>query len=566
MTDSVTPTLTQALTQALTHGRAAEARGDMESAWRAYDEGGHLDEAVRVLLGLHHLLVAGELIVTRLLQRPQPLLDNEHAWGIRAAQLLEQGRAFARAAELLVWLGASAQARSLVEQLLQAGLLIEAAACLVHLGEPGRALELLGHTPRGHVDYSRACQETARALARGALITMELDRFLADFIRKGPDDDEQAEALYAIAAAFSREDMAENALECRMRIEARRPGFRDVAARACALEAGERTEVAAFARVLEEDARFAGLGPPGARRPMKPGPTTMLQHPADNVAAAAASTVDPFAPGVVVLERYRLEEIIGHGGMSVVYRATDLELNDLVALKLFTQATNEDALARFKQEVLVARQLHHRNIVRVHDIGTAFGARFLTMELLRGEDLHTKMTRGVSLRDGIDLLIQACAGLEAAHHSGVIHRDIKPENLFVTDENVVKVTDFGIAKQVRQRGLTLAGMIIGTPEYLAPEQANGHMEVTPRADLYSMGIILYCLATLSLPFRHAELVPLLMMHVNDKPEPPHMRNPLVPPQVDALIMQLLEKDPALRPPSARALGERLLDLRLKGAV
>jgi serine/threonine protein kinase len=275
---------------------------------------------------------------------------------------------------------------------------------------------------------------------------------------------------------------------------------------------------------------------------------------------------ESFAPGVVLAKRYRLEELIGRGGMSLVYRAMDLELQDSVALKIFTQPTNEDALARFKQEVLLARQLIHRNVVRVYDLGTALGARFLTMELLVGQDLHTKMSHGLSLREGVDLLIQACAGLEAAHASGVIHRDVKPENLFVTRENVVKVTDFGIAKQSSQRGLTVAGMVVGTPEYMAPEQAHGHMEVTPQADLYSLGIILYYLTTGTLPFRHAELVPLLMMHVTQAPEAPRKLNPSLPVDVESLVLQLLEKEASRRPASARVVGERLIDLRLRGVV
>ncbi|OGQ20093.1 MAG: hypothetical protein A2138_24110, partial [Deltaproteobacteria bacterium RBG_16_71_12] len=286
----------------------------------------------------------------------------------------------------------------------------------------------------------------------------------------------------------------------------------------------------------------------------------------DPAAEAAVAIAESFAPGVVLAKRYRLDELIGRGGMSLVYRATDLELQDTVALKIFTQPTNEDALARFKQEVLLARQLIHRHVVRVYDIGTALGARFLTMELLLGEDMHTKLTQGLSLRDGIDYLTQACAGLEAAHQVGVIHRDIKPENLFVTRENVVKVTDFGIAKATFQKGLTVAGMVVGTPEYMAPEQAHGHMEVTPRADLYSIGVILYFLCTRTLPFRHSELVPLLLMHVNDPPELPRLRNPALHADVEQLVLELLAKDPAARPPSARALGERLIELRLRCVV
>ncbi|MCC7112067.1 MAG: serine/threonine protein kinase [Deltaproteobacteria bacterium] len=544
--------------------RELERAGDLEGAFALYASAGLLEDAVRMLVERHRYVDAADLILATVTRRPRPLSEADRAWALRCATLLEQGGAALRAAEVLAWIGASAEGEAMAQRLLEAGQVFAAGSCLVRMGDPSRGIELVtSATPRGDARYSAACVDVARGLSRGAAMTMEIDRWLADFIRRGPEDEEEAEALYAIAAAFAREGLPENAVECLQRIEARSPGFRDAAVQAQRLEAGVRGAVQDFARVLEEDARFQGVSLPVPQRPVPVGsPTLITRDPAVEAVAIAES----FAPGVVLAKRYRLEELIGRGGMSLVYRATDLELQDTVALKIFTQPTNEDALARFKQEVLLARQLIHRNVVRVYDIGTALGARFLTMELLLGEDLHTKLTHGLSLRDGIDLLTQACAGLEAAHQVGVIHRDIKPENLFVTRENVVKVTDFGIAKATFQKGLTVAGMVVGTPEYMAPEQAHGHMEVTPRADLYSIGVILYFLCTRTLPFRHSELVPLLMMHVNDPPEPPRLRNPALHADVEQLVLELLAKDPAARPPSARALGERFIELRLRGVV
>jgi serine/threonine protein kinase len=237
-----------------------------------------------------------------------------------------------------------------------------------------------------------------------------------------------------------------------------------------------------------------------------------------------------------------------------------------VAFKLFTQPTNEEAIERFRQEIKLARQLIHDNIIRVYDLGTTLGARFLTMELLVGEDLHAKMSRGLSIREGCALLASACDGLEVAHRIGIVHRDIKPENLFVTSDGVMKVMDFGIAKQMRKQGLTIAGMVVGTPEYMAPEQAHGHMAVTPSADLYSIGVILYALATGQLPFRHTELLPLLLMHINEAPIPPRHLNPGCPGQVEQLILELLSKTAEQRPPSAAAVAARLRRLRSDGVI
>jgi serine/threonine-protein kinase len=202
----------------------------------------------------------------------------------------------------------------------------------------------------------------------------------------------------------------------------------------------------------------------------------------------------------------------------------------------------------------------------MYDMGHAGDARFLTMELLVGEDMHSKMVRGLPMREGCLLLAQACAGLEAAHLLGVVHRDIKPENLFVTANNVLKVMDFGIAKHTKNTGLTLAGMVVGTPEYMAPEQAHGHMQVTHSADLYSIGVILYALATGQLPFRHAELVPLLMMHVQQAPEPPRRLNPSCPAEFEKLILDLLAKRAEQRPPTAKVVEERLRRLVERGVL
>jgi serine/threonine-protein kinase len=548
--------------------RDLEQAGDVDGAWRAWMESGRLDEAVRLLCDHNRPVEGADLILARIAHAPRPFDANTRAWAMSAASLFESAGVPARAAEVLAWIGANHEGEALAKKLLDDGRAFDAGACLVRLGDPARGIELLTQTSRDDDRYGSACVEVAHGLARGAAMTMELDRWLAEFIRRGPDNDVEAEALYTIAAAFAREGFPENAVECLIHIEQRRPGFRDAAAQARRLEAGQRSAVGDFARVLDEDALFSGTQAPSGARPPHGGAATIVRDDPQLAPQDAGSLVgvESFAPGVVLGRRYRLDELIGKGGMSLVYRATDLELQDTVALKIFTQPTNEDALARFKQEVLLARQLIHRNVVRVYDLGTALGARFLTMELLVGEDLHSKLVKGLTLREGIDYLIQACAGLEAAHQAGVVHRDIKPENLFVTRENVVKVTDFGIAKQGTQKGLTVAGMVVGTPEYMAPEQAHGHMTVTAQADLYSLGIILYYLCTKTLPFRHAELMPLLMMQVTQRPEPPRKRNPSLPPDVEELVMSLLEKDASLRPPTARAVGERLIDLRLRGVV
>ena len=269
-----------------------------------------------------------------------------------------------------------------------------------------------------------------------------------------------------------------------------------------------------------------------------------------------------FVPGALVADRYRLEEQIGQGGMARVFRATDLELEEQVALKVFTFAEATDlAVQRFKRELKLSRQLTHPNIIRLHDIGLHEGHRYLSMELLQGESLKSRLLKPLGFVEALRILEQACAGLQAAHDMGVIHRDVKPDNFFLTREGVVKVMDFGIAKQQAAPGVTVVGSIAGTPAYMSPEQVSNFSSVGPATDLYALGIMAYEIFTGAVPFIHEDLVPLLLLHVNQKPVSPREKNPGVPEELERVILRLLEKSPANRYASARALLEELRAIR-----
>jgi serine/threonine-protein kinase len=227
-------------------------------------------------------------------------------------------------------------------------------------------------------------------------------------------------------------------------------------------------------------------------------------------------------------------------------------------MKVFRSSlTDDDSLARFRQEIKLSRQLQQPNVTRVYDLGIAGGRRYLTMELLEGDTLEDKLDEGLSLAAGVDVLIQACAGLQAAHDTGIIHRDIKPDNLFITRTGLVKVMDFGIAKQQAAPGFTVMGTIAGTPEYMSPEQVNNFTNVTPATDLYALGIVAFRVFTGQLPFEHEELVPLLVMQVQDPPPAPRSLNPDVPASLERVVLKLLEKDPADRFASCRELARAL---------
>lgn len=286
--------------------------------------------------------------------------------------------------------------------------------------------------------------------------------------------------------------------------------------------------------------------------------TQPSEEPKANGKRGPSKPFSGFETGMVLADRYRLEKKIGSGGMAVVYQAFDLELEELVAIKLFTrEISDEKAVTRFKQELSLSRRLSHPNIIRLYDIGSWSGFRFISMELLVGKDLNNHLGYPMPLKMGVDWLTQAALGLQAAHDQGVIHRDIKPHNIFVCDDGTVKVMDFGIAKRQSAPGVTVGNMIAGTPDYMSPEQIAGFSSVTHSTDIYALGVVAYQMFTGTLPFTHKELLPLLMMHINDPVPPPTERHAEIPKELERIIIRLLAKRPEDRFASCRALADAL---------
>jgi serine/threonine-protein kinase len=268
--------------------------------------------------------------------------------------------------------------------------------------------------------------------------------------------------------------------------------------------------------------------------------------------------------GTLIANRYEIKGLIGSGGRGPGYSATDLELEEVVAIKVFQQVIqNRAGLDRFRREMKLSRKLVHPNIVRIYEFGTWKGARFITMELLEGDDLEEFMRkRGgpIPPSEALRLMIQACDGLGAAHEAGVIHRDVKPQNLFVIEDGTrLKVMDFGIAK-VNDSAATISvtGVRVGTPRYMSPEQIQGDAKVTPASDLYALGGVMYELLTATPVFQEEDLVPLLLSHMTEEPQPPTERNPDIDPKVEEIIMRLLRKSPEARYASCADLKKALL--------
>ena len=438
----------------------------------------------------------------------------------------------------------------------KAGMPYEAAISFHDAQRPAECLDQLLHVGREHPRYRAAAAQVLKLAHQQNSLDFRVDQAVAAFLATKPENDREVEAFYLGAEYYERQGVSELAARALAEVLARvpdHPQARELAARV-------RTDAVAELPDLPELPPIEGLAAtPVARR----GGTEI--HHAAPVEAVTALPVGELTPGTVVSGRYRIEQLIGQGGLAAVYRAVDLELDEAIAMKVFApgQETNE-LITRFKQELQLSRQLSHPNIVRLHDLGSHAGTRYLTMELLRGHDLE----RLLALHGGpfepkraIGYVLQAAAGLHEAHGRGIIHRDVKLENFFVTDEDVLKVMDFGIAKRKNAPGVTMQGFLAGTPAYIAPEQITNFATVTHAADLYALGVVAFRLLTGAYPFEDPELVPLLMMHATKPPPTLRAFNPSVPEVLEPIVAKLLSKTPALRYASCRDLGVALQQAR-----
>jgi len=259
--------------------------------------------------------------------------------------------------------------------------------------------------------------------------------------------------------------------------------------------------------------------------------------------------------------RYQVLEKLGEGGMGRVYKALDLELDRPVALKTIRaeKGTGPDVLKRFKQELVLARKITHKNVVRIYDLGEAEGGvKFFTMELVEGQSLRDLLRDRKTLpeKEAISFMKQMLSGLAEAHSQGVVHRDLKPQNIMVDSEGLLRIMDFGIARTADTATLTGSGEMMGTPDYISPEQVKGET-TTAQSDLYSAGIILYELLTGDVPFKGDTAIAKVVARLQVKPTPPRTLNAQIPPYLERIILKLMEVDPDLRYKTAAEVLEDL---------
>jgi tetratricopeptide (TPR) repeat protein/predicted Ser/Thr protein kinase len=264
--------------------------------------------------------------------------------------------------------------------------------------------------------------------------------------------------------------------------------------------------------------------------------------------------------GTILGNRYEILQLLGEGGMGAVYKAADREVDRIVALKVIRpeMASNPEILARFKQELLLSSQVTHRNVIRIYDLGEAQGIKFITMEYMEGENLHQilKQRGKLDVAESVDIMEQVANGLAAAHREGIIHRDLKPSNIMRDKSGRVVVMDFGLARTFSGDGMTRTGAMLGTMEYMSPEQAQG-MDVKASSDIFTVGLILYELLAGVTPFYAESAIASLVMRTQQRAVPLADVNKNIPGTLSNIVAKCLEKDPANRYQSAEELDADL---------
>lgn len=266
--------------------------------------------------------------------------------------------------------------------------------------------------------------------------------------------------------------------------------------------------------------------------------------------------IKELTPGSPFAKRYQIIEELGKGGMGRVYKVLDKEIGEKVALKLLNPeiAAESKTIERFRNELKTARQISHKNVCRMYHLSKEEGAPYITMEYLRGEDLKSmiRMMGRLSPGQAVSIAKQVCEGLSEAYRLGIVHRDLKPQNIMIDRNGDVKIMDFGIARSLQAKGMTGEGVMIGTPEYMSPEQVEGK-DADERADIYALGIVLFEMLTGRVPFEGETPLSVALKHKTEAPPDPRKINSQVPDDLARLILRCLEKEKGKRYQSTQEL-------------
>jgi serine/threonine protein kinase len=298
----------------------------------------------------------------------------------------------------------------------------------------------------------------------------------------------------------------------------------------------------------DSDFNLAGVTLPSDADTVATGVASGWSKPPER-ASRVAAVAQTLQPGAVLGERYEILQLLGEGGMGAVYKARDREVDRLVALKIIRPelASQPEVLRRFKQELILARKVTHKNVIRIFDIGEAEGIKFISMDFIEGQDLRALLRQKGKLapEEAVNIMVQVGQALEAAHSEGVVHRDLKPQNIMIDAQGRATVMDFGIARSTELTGMTQTGALIGTPEYMSPEQAKGQ-EVDARSDLFTLGIIFYELLTGKTPYQADTVLGLLLKRTQERAQPPIELDSTIPRYLSDVVVRCLEIEPRAR--------------------
>lgn len=404
-----------------------------------------------------------------------------------------------------------------------------------------RALEALMSVATDDPHFLDAADQVAKLTWEHGLMSVRVAMFLEPLLHGSvelrPDD---ADTLYTLGRLYERIGLHEKASMSYAHALALQPKHRAASMRAARLKNPRIDPIEAVADAFSNT--IENSEPSQADR--------------EEIAARVSSStfefnLGPLEPGSTVADRFIIREALGEGGCGVVFKAWDQRREEEVALKVLRAGSSEHrAVKRFQREMEISAKLSHPNIVRTWDSGVWRNLHWIAMEVLDGLDLGgliRRIGRPLPIVPSIALIKQALWGLSYAHSVGVVHRDIKPSNIFVLrGTHTVKVLDFGLALAVDKSRFTRTGTTVGSPRYMAPERLRGGVETGPWTDLYSMGVVLYRMLTATMPFKNTDLAPLLDEVATVDPPPPSVVNPAVSPELDALVLELLAKDPAER--------------------
>jgi HAMP domain-containing protein len=304
-----------------------------------------------------------------------------------------------------------------------------------------------------------------------------------------------------------------------------------------------------FKKLLAELKEKAQLIEFLSHQPTMVGSMSTMAQPSQGTGAPGTSLTS-IAPGSVLANRYEVQSVLGAGGMGLVLKAHDRQLDELVALKVLkSEVFQQDpaALERFKQEIKLARRITHRNVVRTYDYAELENYYIISMEYVKGVTLKQLIrSRGMlPLKIGLQVGKQICGALDAAHEKGVIHRDIKPQNILLESTGDVKIMDFGIARVIDMKGMTSTGTVMGTPDYMSPEQAQG-LQMDHRTDVYSTGVVLFEVFTGKLPFVAESPLAVLNKHIREPVPKPTSMNTQIPATLENVLLKSLQKNPGQR--------------------